>query len=506
MGVDSKKQALITAELIGFLALLCCAIFMFLWNVGASSISVRSDEVIYVRTTQSILHNGDLFPLKHGAVPMFEKPPLKLWLGSIFPFILGESNFSFRLLDGLLGVCVVGVTALLAYTMTSRPIIALGAGSLLLGMPELVIAQHSFRHAVLDGLLCALILLGALYSWRVCALKRYPSWDESCILGALWSLAVLTKSVAGLVPAACSLISLATVQRGASASSSWKRLAPIVLIPIVTFGAYALALRLCVGQKALSIFLGVEILQRIFSGFQGHNTGSAGFYLWYLFARAGGVPQALLVSGLVGACICCRRRSELRFLLVWSVLPVALYSCAASRVPWYLSPYLPMLSILSIIGTDSLARCFNSSRAYVIIVAFIAALSIPPFFRAVQRNVLEVLHDTERLEIDRLVEQLKGSYTQFAIVENAISGHSNPRRGRFNVEGIYRESLRPHLRAIKQLSELEHRANEVLLVRESHLADLTPGWLELGRLAPYGSRTWGVVAIIYPAEDVEGGG
>jgi hypothetical protein len=118
----------------------------------------------------------------------------------------------------------------------------------------------------------------------------------------------------------------------------------------------------------------------------------------------------------------------------------------------------------------------------------------------------EVIQDTQRLEIDVLVERLRDTYSDFAIIDNAISGHSNPRKGRFNVEGIYRETLRPNLRAVQQIRELDRRANEVLFIREDRVSDLTPGWHELGRLAPHGARTWSVMVIIYPTEDVEGGG
>jgi hypothetical protein len=273
------------------------------------------------------------------------------------------------------------------------------------------------------------------------------------------------------------------------------------------FGAYAALLWLLAGTKALKIFLGVEILDRVFSGFEGHNTGSSGFYLWYLFVRAGAVPQALICSGLLGACLSCLHDKRLQFLLVWSVVPVLLYSCAASRVPWYLSPYLPFIAMLSTAGVVALLtrlKAWRGRPTALLTLAAIAALSLPPFYRAVSRNVDEIAHDTSRLEIDQLVTRLRSTYSDFTIIDNAISGHSNPRNGRFNVEGIYRESLRPNLRAAKHIRELDRRPNEVLFVREDQVSDLPQGWHEVGRLEPYGSRTWSVIAVIYLTEDVEG--
>jgi 4-amino-4-deoxy-L-arabinose transferase-like glycosyltransferase len=491
--------------LFGWISLLSLCAFIFFWNLGASSISVRSDEVIYVRTTQSILHNGDLLPLKHGNVPMYEKPPLKLWLGSLAPFVLGESNLSFRLLDGILGIFVVALTAYLAYVITQSHLLGVLSGALLLGMPELIIAQHSFRHAVLDGLLCALTIVGGLLSWRIVASQESPIRRDTCILGVVWSLAVLTKSVAGIVPAACSLLAIIVSRYNRATIRSWSTLAWLIILPALTFVAYATVLWLLAGVKALTVFLGVEILDRALSGFEGHNTGSSGFYLRYLFMRAGAVPQALLCSGLIGACIVCLRRNDMRFLLVWALCPVALYSCAASRVPWYLSPYFPFLSILSVAGVTALVACIRertSKRMAALVLTLIVVLSAGPYYRALDRNVREVLHDTDRLEIDTLVEGLKGNYSSFAIVENSISGHSNPRNGRFNIEGIYRELLRPNLRAVQHLSELERKPNEVLFMKETSIPALPSGWREIGRLAPYGGRSWSVVAVVYPPESL----
>jgi hypothetical protein len=137
-----------------------------------------------------------------------------------------------------------------------------------------------------------------------------------------------------------------------------------------------------------------------------------------------------------------------------------------------------------------------------LVLTLIVVLSAGPYYRALDRNVREVLHDTDRLEIDTLVEGLKGNYSSFAIVENSISGHSNPRNGRFNIEGIYRELLRPNLRAVQHLSELERKPNEVLFMKETSIPALPSGWREIGRLAPYGGRSWSVVAVVYPPESL----
>lgn len=489
---------------------LACTCWLFLWNLGANSISLRSDEVIYVRVTQSVLHNGDLFPLMHGGVPTYEKPPLKLWLGALAPLLLGESNLSFRLLDGALGVAVVLLTVLLARAVSGSLWLGLLSGVLLLGMPELVISHHGFRRAVLDGLLSFLTVLAAYRTWQM--IERRSSGAPAEVLtrraigvGVLCSLAVLTKSVAGFVPALCAVVAwLVTVPAGEGhmirrfvRDRSWLWMAAL---PVLTFVGYCAALWCVVGPKALSIFIGVEILTRTLTGFEGHNTDQSWFYLWSLFVRGAAVPRALLVVGVCGALVAMRKERGVRFLLVWACIPVTLYSLAASKVPWYLNPFLPFISMVAVVGTAALVSRIRTGSTSVIAryaAALIAIASVPAYTRAVVRNVEAVASSTERIAIDPFIESLKGNHSHFVIIGNALSGWTNPRNGKFNVEGIYREMLKPGLRTVAKVEELTPQPGEVVLVRDDAKAQLPPGWRELGVLPPFASRTWAVAAVVY---------
>jgi 4-amino-4-deoxy-L-arabinose transferase-like glycosyltransferase len=493
-----------------YIIVLVCTCWLFFWNLGANSISLRSDEVIYVRVTQSILHDGDLFPLMHGGAPTFEKPPLKLWLGALAPLLLGESNLSFRLLDGVLGVSVVLLTVSMMRAISGSLWLGLVSGVLLLGMPELVISHHGFRRAVLDGLLTVLTVLTAYGTWQMIELRRSGAMARVLTwraigVGLLCSLAVLTKSVAGFVPALCAVVAwLVTAPAGEGYAirrilrdRTWLWIAAL---PVVTFAAYCAALWFVVGPKALNIFIGVEILTRTLSGFEGHNTGQRWFYLWSLFIRGAAVPRGLLVCGLCGAFVRMQKECSMRFLLVWAWGPVILYSLAASKVPWYLNPFLPCISMFAVLGTAHLAAYIRSRSSLTVaryVVAFIAIACVPAFARAVVRNVEAVAASTERISIDTFFESLRRDYSQFVIIENALSGWTNPRNGRFNVEGIYREMLKPGLRTVAKVEEFTPLPGEVVLVKDGSLSRLPAGWRELGAVQPFTSRTWPVVAVVY---------
>ncbi len=490
--------------------LLLSASWFFLWNLGQSSISLRSDEVIYARITQNIIHRGDLFPLTHGNVPTYEKPPLKLWLGAVAPYLIGESNLSFRILDGALGIVTVMLTVALGAVVTQSFWIGCVAGALLLGMPELVISHHGFRRAVLDGLLTILTLATALFTWRTATRSSSSEHPLNYVaISLLCSLAVLTKSVAGFVPAACAMGAILACRPTTHTLKS-KAWWSIIMVPISTFALYGILLGYIGGSKALSIFLGVEIFTRVTHGFTGHNTGAPGFYWWYLFVRGASAPRWLLLAGVIGSALGAAKNTSLRFLLVWGIFPVVLYSCAASRVPWYINPFLPFLALIAVAGTIYLLQRLlllaspgRSPRTLVVtttaalIATGIVASSVTSWYRAISRHARHVLHDTERIELDLLLSRLRRDHSHFAIVDNSISGRTQPKQGKFNVEGIYRETLHPHLRIIKALSEFEAQPHEVALVKDSALGQLPPGWVELGRAPPFGARTWELVAVEY---------
>ncbi len=468
---------------------------LFLLNLGASSISGASDEVIYVRMVQGILHDDHIFPLYHGNTLAFEKPPLKLWLSAVFPWLLGESNLSFRLMDGLLGLTAVLLTVLLAYKLFASGIGALCAGFLVLAAPEWLLFHHSFRRAVLDSLLTVLSLGIALAAWSLISRlsRREPLNAPLWMLSLLGSLAVLTKSVGGLVPVACAVCALCTVE---SARRRYRELWPLVL-PALILALYVGLLALIGGYSAVRVFVGVEILDRVMNGFDGHNIGDPWFYLRYVFHRGGLAPVYILVLGLGSSLIAARSNPQFRFLLPWVVLPIVLYSVSSSRVPWYLSPFASYASIIAIFGARWAVEQAWSNLVQMCLGVVVVILAIPAYSRALDRALVHISRSTTRLDIDVVVEQLKRSHERFVVCGNALSGRSQPIRGRFNVEGIYREMLKPHLTVVKKHEELSQGGRYVVFAREGDVQCLPPDGVILRRLQPNGTRSHVVAVIEY---------
>jgi 4-amino-4-deoxy-L-arabinose transferase-like glycosyltransferase len=471
------------------------SLWLFLWNLGGSSISGASDEVIYVRMIQGILHGDHIFPLYHGNSPSFEKPPLKLWLSSVFPLVLGESNFSFRLMDGVLGIGSVLLTVLVAYRLFGSLIGALCSGFIVLSAPEWLLFHHSFRTVVLDGLLTTLSLGMACAAWSVIDRRSRdePIHLQIWTLTMLGSLAVLTKSVGGLVPLACAACAICIVE------PTWRRcrqLWPLVL-PALVLAAYVGVVALVGGYSALRIFIGIEILDRVMSGFEGHNTGDSWFYLRYVFSRGGLAPAYLLLIGVAGSLLAARSNPQFCFLLPWLILPIALYSLSSSRVPWYVSPFVPFAAILSVFGTTwCVERVKRKGSRYVLSIV-VLIVAVPPYARALDRAMQQVAQPVRRIEIDTVVEGLKRKYDRFIVVGKAWSGRSQPIRGRFNVEGIYREMLKPNLAVFATPTEIEEKGRYVAFVKEDDVDAMPSGGSIIAKLSPNGMRPHTLVVIAY---------
>lgn len=486
--------------LLCILGAVCLSIFVLFHNLGSHSVSIKSDEVIYVRVTQSAAFEGAWWHLKHGNAPFFEKPPLKIWLSALVLRLFGESNFTFRVLDAVAGLGVIILACLLSVQLFAlRPAVLIPA-LMILSCLEAVTGDHGFRRATLDGLLTLLSAAMMLVCWKIhsCRQARRENRAAFILLGAFAGLAILTKSAGGILPFLCAALSLLALWPARDRKELWRGLAMAALAAALIALPY-FAWHMLHSQKAARVMLGIEIIQRVWTGFEGHHRAEPFFYLHYLFRKSGLVPASFLFLALIWGAWAWRREAAVRFLLVWLIVPVAGYSIAASRAPWYLLPALPACAVLTgrALEKSTILLCsfFNGHKPAIRIllsaaVALLLLRGIGEYQRKCSAVLATVLRQKSRISFDLAAERILSEQpAKVLILENIISQRAKPVRGRFNVEGIYLQMLRDRIIDEQELPEAAAKEEKIFVVASSELAGSLPvRTARIMDLPPFGMR------------------
>jgi 4-amino-4-deoxy-L-arabinose transferase-like glycosyltransferase len=436
-------------------------------NLRGFSISPLSDEIIHIRATHELFHadksslSSWLVPT-HGERPYYNKPPLKMWLTLPFLAALGEGNVAYRLPDALFGFGTLALVYWLTISFFTSHLAALVAVLALAGSPTLVLGEHGFRHATQDAALVFFstsffALFGLVYLRR----SRLPGltlhdrqvWPV-IVLGALsFASALMVKSVAALlVPGAL----LAAVVL----NSELRRKAGTALV-VMGLGGIAIAALyfapvIILYPDYLKIAFGREIFERVTSGM--HNQRETWFYLEHLFLK-----DSIFESSLVAFAILLNVALVSRFraprdlsLLCLVAIPLVILTASQSRLVWYLAPTFPALAVM-LGGVVALAiKGFHGELSFlsgkgstvfpVVVRAMggaVLAVILWVVLRDYQVTANRVLNPArERLITDRLVAQLLATRNDerplsVVLVNGGVSLRANPKRGKFNVEGLY---------------------------------------------------------------------
>jgi 4-amino-4-deoxy-L-arabinose transferase-like glycosyltransferase len=294
-----------------------------------------------------------LAPTYHGVVDHWNtKPPLLVWLVAILLKAGLPPLWALRLPNIFAASATCGlIWATLRFALKDAAAAALGAVLLLSSV--LFIGIHASRTGDYDGLESLFILGYVLSLWAAYTEPVKPNWlalAAFCIVGA-----VMTKGVAGaLALPGCALFFLTSPTR------LWK------LIKDARSWVWGFAtVAICLGYYLTREAYDPGYLQAInhfeLGGrFQSVSDGHAGpplFYVGVLFAsfEPGWVLAPLALVALLGPS---GRRRDLAVITLASALAVlVVLSCSKTKIFWYATPAVPLLSIAAGIGvTDALRR------------------------------------------------------------------------------------------------------------------------------------------------------
>jgi 4-amino-4-deoxy-L-arabinose transferase-like glycosyltransferase len=392
------------------LGVLGLALVLLFYHLGDGSLH-DWDEAIYAQVAKEMLLSDTWMTLSWNGLPFFHKPPLSFWLTALTYKVIGVSELAARLWPAIFGFGVVVLTFVMGVRFRSWRVGAIAALLLLVVDGGYYGHWWNFlslsRVGMLDSALIFWIMVVVLLVWEA---ERRPGlivW-----IGLPVGMAVMTKAWPGFLAAAIPLVfwSIAGPRR-LSAIASWAIAALLAAMIMLPWHLWQYALH---GTPFLHEYVGVNLTGRLLQAFEG-NTGGPfnyldilrrGFSIWgYLW------PLAYLWA-VWKATARGDRRSWL--LLVWTTLPLLLFSLAQTKLGWYISMLYPAIALL--LGL-ALAELLPERLALTLVAAvmFVCCLRLPvpaDGSRDVKQFALQAVRSLNPGEAIYVSEQVCAAHTQ----------------------------------------------------------------------------------------------
>lgn len=299
-----------------------------------------TDEGRYSAVAVEMLDSGNwLVPHRHPEHEHLSKPPMTYWSLAASMEAFGRNTWALRLPGALaFALTIAGVFSIGRRLLPERPwwppLVA--SGTMMLFLAANVIST--------DALLCAFETLGMagyVLAWRGEdeRIARRGAW----LLGLGFGLAFLTKGPPGLVPLIPGLWFWARNRREFRAS-------PFTWVTLVIWAPLALGWFLAIvwnHPERLHYFLGYETYGRIFTKAADRHPQWYGWIVAYgPVALVGALPWTLVLAwnrwrrGSEPRVVDESTRQAERFLLLWLLLPLAVFCMSRSRLVLYVLPLL----------------------------------------------------------------------------------------------------------------------------------------------------------------------
>ena len=316
--------------------------FLLFFRLGAGSLHSWT-EAIYAQIGKEILSSGDWNSLHHNGKPYLKKPPLFMWLTAISYKAQGISEFSARFFSPLFALGIFLLVFLLGRRMGAWPV-GLGAILILLhGVKNWHYAHRSnflalCRTSNIDipltfFLTCSLYLL-----WIGREKKSALIW-----MGIPLGLGIMTKSAVGLLPFLMALLFVVFARK--RISWSYRHLAIGFALGLLIAAPWHIGQLLLHGKHFWSNYVSTTVVERI--GHYMTRTKPETYYLTVLRKGLGLsaylLPLAVLFASYQGIK---RRKDSAILLLMWTLLPLFLFSLSRDKNGWYIAQIYPALALL----------------------------------------------------------------------------------------------------------------------------------------------------------------
>ncbi len=300
------------------------------------------DETIYAQTAVDMMRHGEwVVPIANGE-QFFEKPPFTYYLMDVCFSLLGENAFAARLPSALFTL----FTALLLLHFGRRfqsPKFGLSSAIIFLTMLEVGLLAHA---AILDAVLNFFIAAALLYYllWR-----RFKIERDALIAAVMMGAAVSIKGPVGVVVPLLVIALDRLLAKDFLATCRALPWLPCVGLFLLAATPWYLMILWQQGSQFLYEFLVVHNLGRAMNPMQGHG-GKWHYYLvvfmvsvlpwlgWFIWSQW----RFWSVRDEQGAPLW----QLSRFVLLWIVVVVVLFSFVQTKLPHYISCIYPGAALL----------------------------------------------------------------------------------------------------------------------------------------------------------------
>jgi 4-amino-4-deoxy-L-arabinose transferase-like glycosyltransferase len=340
-----------SAARLGWALLILATLYVcYFSHLGAIGF-VGPDEPRYAWIARDMAETGDWVTPRLYGKPWFEKPPLFYWGAALSFKYLGVSETAARLPSAISALLATLALAWLAWRLygaeTARWLLLLLPTSVgMIGFSHAAATDMPFSGMLTIAMVCAAVVLGLTRNENTPILPRTP-WLALILFGFFLGLAVLAKGPAAIILSAGAVFFWALFTK--RWRDAFRLLHPVA---IAAFCLTALPWYILCARRNPDFFR-IFIIEHNFKRFltpEFQHIQPFWFYAPVLVAAI--LPWSIFfLRGAVSGAVQMWRKRNLDdfdgFLLCWSAFTILFFTVSKSKLPGYILPSIPAITLLS---------------------------------------------------------------------------------------------------------------------------------------------------------------
>jgi 4-amino-4-deoxy-L-arabinose transferase-like glycosyltransferase len=340
---DSRVRATSVAGLLVVLALFCAPLF-----IGLDGWDLANDEAIYSYAVDRILETGEWLTPRSIQVdgPFLEKPPLKFWMVAavIRAGLVPHDEFGLRFIDAVMGAGAFIYIYLFGLRLAG-PLCGVVAVLATFSLRSLLF-DHGIRSNNMEAPLLLSYCVGMYHFMRWIEGTRRPRL-HSLSVGLAFVLGFMTKFVAALfLPMVCGVIAMIVPLARERLVLRWRDWTWPLAAAVALIAPWFIYESVVFGRAFWDGIFGLHVYTRFTGTLDPAHLQPWHFYFSRTWDELTGTRFASVIAIVALAVTAWRGHPwQMRLLLVWWLLPLALISIGTSKLFHYAYPFLPPIAL-----------------------------------------------------------------------------------------------------------------------------------------------------------------